>query len=109
MEEVLESGWLNNLIPTYEFYPALHGTTDRMDAQKIFHNSKFKAYAFRKNYFDQTSNPKTNSLTEFAPIKDLNENKKPDWLDDFQAQRKVKPSDEVIDNKPPWIKTTGKS
>jgi len=109
MEEVLESGWLNNLIPTDEFYPALHGTTDRMDVQKIFHNSKFKAYAFRKNYFDQTSNPKTNSLTEFAPIKDLNENKKPDWLDDFQAQRKVKPSDEVIDNKPPWIKTTGKS
>ena len=109
MEEVLDSGWLNNLIPTDEFYPALHGTTDREDAAKIFHNPRFKAYSFRKQYFNQTSNPKTNSLTEFEPVEDLNENKKPDWLDEFQAQRKVKPKDEVIDNKPPWIKTTGKA
>ena len=109
MKQVLDSGWLNNLIATDEFYPALHGTTDRKDAAKIFHNKKFKAYAFKKQYFNQTSNPKTNSLTEFEPIDDLNKNKKPDWLDEFQAQRKVKPNEEVIDNKPPWIKTTGKA
>ncbi|MBC8397397.1 MAG: glycosyltransferase family 25 protein [Flavobacteriales bacterium] len=112
MKEVLDSGWLNNLIATDEFYPALHGTTDREDAAKIFHNKKFKAYSFREQYFNQTSNPKTNSLTEFEPIYDLSKNiedKKPDWLDEFQAQRKIKPVDEKIDNKPPWIKTTGKS
>jgi len=105
MKEVLDSGWLNNLIPTDEFYPALHGTTDRSDAQKLFHNNKFKAYSFNKQYFNQTSDPKSNSLTEFEP----DSSKKPDWLDEFQAQRKVKPQNEVIDNKPPWIKTTGKA
>lgn len=67
MEEVLNSKGLDNIIAYDEFLPALNGTTERLDAKKLFHNPNFKAYAFNRDYFNQTSNFHTNSLTEYTP------------------------------------------
>ena len=67
MKEVLNSPILDNIIVSDEFYPAINGTTKRDDAIKIFHNPNFKAYSLNGGYFDQTSNPQVNSLTEFDP------------------------------------------
>ena len=67
MKEILNSNILNNIIPGDEFYPAINGTSDRKDAVKIFHNPRFKAYAFNGGYFDQSSHADSTSLTEFTP------------------------------------------
>jgi len=67
MKEIVESNILNNVIVSDEFFPAINGTSDRLDAVEKFHNPNFKAYALNGGYFGQTSNPNKNSLTEFTP------------------------------------------
>ena len=67
MGEIINSDILNNVITPDEFFSAIHGKSDRKDAIDIFYNSNFKAYAFDGGYFNQSSNPNTNSLTEFNP------------------------------------------
>ena len=67
MNEILESGFLTNLIAWDEFLPAINGTTERNDAIKIFNNPNFKAYSFNKDYFTQTSKFGSTSTTEFTP------------------------------------------
>ena len=67
MKEILDSPILDNIIAMDEFLPAINGTSDREDAIRVFHNTKFRAYAFNGGYFRQTSNANTNSLTEFNP------------------------------------------
>ena len=67
MKEVVSSPFLSNVIVSDEFFPAINGTSDREDAVKIFHNPEFKSYAFQGGFFNQTSNPSKNSLTEFNP------------------------------------------
>jgi GR25 family glycosyltransferase involved in LPS biosynthesis len=67
MKEVIDSKILDNIIISDEFFPAINGTSDRKDAVKKFHNKKFKAYALNGGYFNQKSDRKTTSLTEFTP------------------------------------------
>ena len=67
IQEILSSPILNNIIASDEFFPAINGTSDRKDAIKILHNKSFQAYALNGGFFDQTSNPQINSLTEFNP------------------------------------------
>ena len=67
MKEVLESPILDNIIVIDEFFPAINSTSDRKDAIEIFNNIAFQAYALKGGYFNQTSNPETNALTEFPP------------------------------------------
>jgi GR25 family glycosyltransferase involved in LPS biosynthesis len=84
MKEIIESSILDNIIVSDEFFPAINGTSDRLDAVKIFNNPEFKAYALNGGYIGQTSNPNINSLTEFTP-EDINKQKmdldiKTPWL-----------------------------
>ena len=84
MKEIIESSILDNIIASDEFFPAINGTSDRLDAVKIFNNPEFKAYALNGGYIGQTSNPNENSLTEFTP-EDINKQKmeleiKTPWL-----------------------------
>lgn len=67
MKEIIESPILDNIIASDEFFSAINGTSDRLDAVKIFNNPEFKAYALNGGYIGQTSNPKLNSLTELDP------------------------------------------
>ena len=67
MKEVIDSTILDNIIVSDEFFPAINGTSDRLDAIEKFYNKEFKAYALNGGYFGQTSNPSENSLTEFPP------------------------------------------
>tara|TARA_Y100000385_G_scaffold287267_1_gene351174 strand:+ start:122 stop:1489 length:1368 start_codon:yes stop_codon:yes gene_type:complete len=67
MKEIINSSILDNVIAGDEFFPAINGTSDRKDAVKIFHNPRFKAYAFNGGYFDQSSHADSTSLTEFSP------------------------------------------
>jgi hypothetical protein len=67
MKEIVESSILDNIIVSDEFFPAINGTSRRLDAVKKFHNPKFKAYALNESFFGQTSNPDIDSLTEFTP------------------------------------------
>ena len=67
MEEIINSNILDNIIACDEFFSAINGTSDRKDAIKVFHNTNFKSYAFNTSFFNQTSNPNINSLTEFNP------------------------------------------
>jgi len=77
MKEIVESSILDNIIVTDEFYPAINGTSKRLDAVKIFHNPKFKAYALNESFFGQTSDPDVDSLTEFTPEEVNTMKKKP--------------------------------
>jgi GR25 family glycosyltransferase involved in LPS biosynthesis len=84
MKEIIESSILDNVIVSDEFFPAINGTSDRLDAVKIFRNPEFKAYALNGGYIGQTSNPNKDSLTEFTP-EDINKQKmeleiKTPWL-----------------------------
>tara|TARA_B110001450_G_C17318331_1_gene358332 strand:+ start:318 stop:488 length:171 start_codon:yes stop_codon:yes gene_type:complete len=45
MKEILDSPYLDNLIPYDELQRALSGTTERKDAKDIFYNPEFKIYA----------------------------------------------------------------
>ncbi len=67
MKEVLDSNILDNIIVSDEFFPAINGTSDRKDAISKFYNKNFVSYALNGGYFQQSSNPKVNSLTEFTP------------------------------------------
>jgi GR25 family glycosyltransferase involved in LPS biosynthesis len=67
MEEVVNSSILDNIIVSDEFFPAINGTSDRLDAVDKFYNPNFRAYALNGGYFEQTSNPALTSLTEFDP------------------------------------------
>ena len=67
MKEVLDSNILNEVIVIDEFYSAINGKSDRLDAVDIFNNPNFKAYALNGGYFGQSSDPSRNSLTEFNP------------------------------------------
>ena len=67
MTEIVDSDILDNVITPDEFFSAINGKSDRKDAVEIFHNTNFKSYAFNGGFFEQTSNPNVNSLTEFDP------------------------------------------
>ena len=67
MREVIDSPILDNIIISDEFFPAINGTSDRVDAVEVFHNPDFKSYSLPGGYFDQSSDRKVNSLTEFSP------------------------------------------
>ena len=67
MTEIVDSNILDNVITPDEFFSAINGKSDRKDAVEIFHNTNFKSYAFNGGFFEQTSNPNVNSLTEFNP------------------------------------------
>ena len=41
MEEVINSPILDNIIASDEFFPAINGTSDRLDAVDVFYNSNF--------------------------------------------------------------------
>ena len=45
MNEVINSPILDNIIISDEFFPAINGTSDRLDAVEKFHDPKFKAYS----------------------------------------------------------------
>ena len=67
MKEILDSPYLDNLIPYDELQRALSGTTERKDAKDIFYNPEFKIYALDKNYIRQSSQTSVDSLTEINP------------------------------------------
>ena len=67
MKEIIESSILDNIIASDEFFSAINGTSDRLDAVKIFNNPEFKAYALNGGYIGQKSTTQENSLTEFTP------------------------------------------
>ena len=67
MKEILESGYLDNMIPWDEFFSAINCATPRQDAVKNLGNPDFKAYAFKIDYINQSSHYDTDSLTEFTP------------------------------------------
>lgn len=90
MKEIIESSILDNIIVSDEFFPAINGTSDRLDAVKIFNNPKFKAYALNGGYIGQTSNPNKNSLTEFPP-EDINKQKM-----DLQKPLNLPPENNLI-------------
>lgn len=65
--EIVNSSILNNIIALDEFFSAINGASDRKDAIEVFHDINFKSYSFNGGYFEQSSNPNSNSLTEFNP------------------------------------------
>ena len=67
MKEILNSDYLNNLIPYDEFLSAIHCVHPRKDANKNLGNKDFRAYSFKVDYINQSSNYDTDSLTEFTP------------------------------------------
>ena len=67
INEIINSKILNNIITPDEFFSAINGKSDRKDAVNIFYNKNFRSYSFNGGYFSQSSNPNTNSLTEFDP------------------------------------------
>ena len=67
MKEILDSPYLDNLIPYDELQGALSGTTQRKDAKDIFYNPQFKIYTLDQNYIGQTSQTAIDSLTEINP------------------------------------------
>ena len=67
MKEILESGYLDNMIPWDEFFSAINCATPRQDAIKYLGNPDFKSYAFKIDYINQSSHYDTDSLTEFTP------------------------------------------
>jgi len=67
MKEILDSGYLDNLIPYDEFMSAIHCAHHREDCNKELGNDKFRAYAFKVDYINQSSHYDTDSLTEFTP------------------------------------------
>ena len=71
MNEIINSPILDNIIPGDEFYPAINGTSDRLDAIEKFHNPKFRAYSLNGGYFNQSSNVNINSTTESSPKKQI--------------------------------------
>ena len=83
IREIMKSPILDNIIPTDEFLPAIHDVNDREDANKIFHNPKFRCYSFQDDYIGQSSSvEKKTSLTENNLVD------KPEWLDDFTVKVK---------------------
>jgi GR25 family glycosyltransferase involved in LPS biosynthesis len=69
MNEVINSSILDNIIISDEFFPAINGTSDRLDAVEKFHDPKFKAYSLNGGYFNQSSNIDIDSTTESTPKK----------------------------------------
>ena len=67
MLEIVNSSILNNIIALDEFFSAINGASDRKDAIEVFNDINFKSYSFNGGYFEQSSNPNSNSLTEFNP------------------------------------------
>ena len=67
MKEILDSPYLDNLIPYDELQGALSGTIGREDAKDVFYNPEFKVYALDKSYIEQSSKSSVDSLTEFTP------------------------------------------
>ena len=67
MKEILDSPYLDNLIPYDELQGTLSGTTQRKDAKDRFYNPEFKIYTLDQNYIGQTSQSLIDSLTEFNP------------------------------------------
>ena len=67
MKEILDSSYLDNLIPYDEFMSAIHCTHPRVDCNEILGNTDFRAYAFDVDYINQSSNYSTDSLTEYTP------------------------------------------
>ena len=67
MKEILESDFLNQMIPWDEFFSAINCHHPRQDAIDNLGNDKFKAYSFKDDYINQTSHYDTDSLTEFTP------------------------------------------
>ena len=53
MKEILESGYLDNMIPWDEFFSAINCATPRQDAIKYLGNPDFKSYAFKIDYINQ--------------------------------------------------------
>lgn len=89
MKEILDSPYLDNLIPYDELQGALSGTINRQDAKDIFYNPEFKIYSLDKDYINQSSKSSVDSLTEFPPeyvkkiklsnINILNDNNWDEW------------------------------
>ncbi len=67
MKEILDSNILDEVIVIDEFFSAINGKSDRLDAIERFHNPNFKSYSLNGGYFGQSSDPSKNSLTEFTP------------------------------------------
>ena len=67
MKEIINSNYLDNLIPYDEFMSAIHCVHPRKDANKNLGNKDFRAYAFKVDYINQSSNYDTDSLTEYTP------------------------------------------
>ncbi len=67
MKEILDSGYLDNLIPYDEFMSAIHCKHPRQDCNEVLGNSDFRAYAFNVDYINQSSHYDKDSLTEFTP------------------------------------------
>ena len=73
MKEILESDFLNQMIPWDEFFSAINCHHPRQDAIDNLGNDKFRAYSFKEDYINQTSHYDVDSLTEFTPeyVRDL--------------------------------------
>ena len=69
MNEVINSSILDNIIISDEFFPAINGTSNRLDAVEKFHDPKFRAYSLNGGYFNQSSNIDIDSTTESTPKK----------------------------------------
>ena len=67
MKEILDSDYLNNLIPYDEFMSAIHCKHPRQDCNNILGDTNFRAYAFNVDYINQSSHYDKDSLTEFTP------------------------------------------
>ena len=83
MKEVISSNFLDNIIPLDEYYSAANGISDRADAIAKVGIKGFKSYALNGGYFNQSSNTRSNSLTEFPP-EVLNAAKQPNTPSDIQ-------------------------
>ena len=67
MKEILDSPILDQMVPWDEFMSAINCRHPRQDAIDNLGNDKFRAYSFKIDYINQTSNYDTDSLTEFTP------------------------------------------
>jgi GR25 family glycosyltransferase involved in LPS biosynthesis len=91
MKEILNSGYLDNLIPYDEFFSAIHCAHPRKDAVKNLGNKKFRAYSFKVDYINQSSHYDTDSLTEFTP----------EYVKALKAKRKLTVSEQLQEDLEP--------
>lgn len=81
LRKVLNTPFLENIVPVDEFMPAVIGVHPRKDITDLFHLEEFNAYAFsRKNFVWQESNSLTSQTERVFDVRDVR-----DW-DDWLAR-----------------------